>query len=246
MQAKQQYELDALHRVKSFLDTNTGALGAVNGTPARASFDGVLTTLVDHVAVQDSAEKNATSRTKAKDVQREVLRLQHMQPIAAIARTRLADMPAIVDLRLPDRSVSDGRLVSAGHGMVKAATPYKQVFIDAMVPSDFLEALQSAADSLRQAVTARDMSRVELHQATTGVQNELVRARAVVRILNAFVVQALKDQPELLAGWVMAKRVVAKPGVPRGTVKVPAVATPAAPAPVASAPAAPEEVHPSA
>ena len=221
MEHDQQSDLSAMHRTKWFLDTNKAALKMTSQAPARATFDAILASLVDHVAVQHSAEANATSLTRQKDALREELRLQHMQPVAVIARAQLSGTTAIADLRIPDRRTKDGDLVAAGHGMVKAATPYKQLFLDAMLPADFIESLQAAADRFRDAITDRDGARVLLHQATDGVKRELTRARAVVRILNAFIVQDLKTEPSLLAGWVMAKRTTLKPGVPRGTVNTP-------------------------
>ena len=229
MKHDEQSDLDAMYRSKWFLDTNIGALSTTSKAPARAAFEEILSSLVEHVAVQHSAQTNALSLTQRKDVLKEELRLQHMQQVSVIARAQLAGTTAINELRLPDRRTKDGDLAAAAHGMAKAAAPYKQVFVEAMLPEDFLESLQAATDQFRQAITERDGSRVLLHSATDGVKRELRKARAVLKILNAFVIRDLKDQPSLLAGWVMAKRATLKPGVPRGTV-VGAPLPPAVPA----------------
>jgi hypothetical protein len=219
MQGVQQSRLDALRRVKAFLDENATALGNVNKSTSRAALDAVLASLEARAAVQDGATSQAASATQHKEDVREDLRLHHMQPIAAIARATLAHTPFISKLRLPRQNLKDSGLISAGTAMADVAAQYSDVFIAEQLPADFLAQLRTAVDTLKEAVVSRDSFQRSVTQATQGVDDEMLRASNVVKVLNSLVVKQLKGHGDLLAGWRRAKHPKAKPGVPRGTVR---------------------------
>lgn len=245
MTGTQKEELDALLRMQVFCVRNADALGTVAQSPSRTALDDAISALQGKAADQSATLMFATSQTKARDAAREDLRLHHMQPIAAIARAKLAGTPQIIDLRLPRKSVDDPTLVAAGMAMVGAAGLYTQVFIDQKMPADFLAQLQAAVDAVKGAIAARTDARQRFTQATRGVDEQVLNARSTARILNGLVVKQLKGQADLLATWKAAKRINAKPGVPQGTTKAPAPGTPAPPVapgtPITPAPAASPE-----
>ncbi|HVT41225.1 MAG TPA: hypothetical protein VHE78_19470 [Gemmatimonadaceae bacterium] len=233
MRAQQEARLTALQRIQGFLDANADALGTVNKATSRATLDQAVTALEQAAAKQGQAQTAATSRTKLKDALREDLRLQHMQPIAAIAKKKLGTTPLIVDMRLPAKRTSDLGLVAAGTAMANAAGQYTQPFLDQQLPQDFIAQLQSSVAALQQAVVARNVVLTQLKQATQAVVDELAIARTDVLVVNALVVKQLKGKTDLLAAWKQAKRVKAKPGVPTGSTKPPAAPPPVG-APVAA------------
>jgi hypothetical protein len=227
MKSRQEARLTALQRIQGFLDANADALGTVNKATSRGALDQAVTALEQAAAKQGEAQTTATSRTKLKDALREELRLQHMQPIAAIATKKLTTTPLIVDLRLPVRRISDAGLIAAGTAMANAAGQYTQTFLDQQLPKEFIAELQASVAALQQAVVARDLEVAQVRQATQGVVDKLTIASTDVHILNALVVKQLKGKTDLLAAWRQTKRVKAKPGVPTGTTRTPA-APPAA------------------
>ena len=238
MKQNQQSRRVALGAAQRFLTDHADALGSVPQSKAKGQLDLVLQQLDLHGADQQRAQAEVTSRTKEKSDQREALRLHHMQPIATIARAKLAETPAITDLRLPVASANDSTLVDAAHAMADAAAPYTQVFEAEMLPNTFLDDLRTAATAVKQAVGDRGASRGRLRAATKGVEDQLTRGNSVLRILNALVVKQLVGRPELLAEWQQAKHPRAKGGVPRGTVRTPSTNT-AASSPAPTAPTAP-------
>jgi hypothetical protein len=218
MNRKQQARLDALHRVQSFLDENAEALGDVNESTSRGALDDVLYALEERASTQGSAVVHAASATRLKHQLRNELRLYHMQPVAAIARSTLAHTPYITKMRLPPKDVNDSALIQAGYGMADAASQYREVFVAERLPVDFIEQLRASVEAVRKAAVTRDGFQVGHTQATQGVSDDLTRAHNVVAILNALVVKQLKGRDDLLAGWRRAKHARAKPGVPQGTV----------------------------
>jgi hypothetical protein len=240
MKGSQQARLTTLQRIQGFLDANADALGTVNKSTSRVALDQAVTALEQAGAKQGQAQTAATSRTKLKDALRQELRLQHMQPIAAIAKKKLGTTPLIVDLRLPRANLKDAALIMAGTAMANAAGQYTQTFLDQQLPKDFIAQLQASVTALQQAVVARDLELAQVKQATQGVVDELAIATTDVHVLNALVVKQLKGRTDLLAAWRQTKRVKAKPGVPTGTTKPPAIG----PAPVPTPPVTPPVATP--
>src|SRR5579862_212293 len=221
MNQRQEARLAALRRVQGFLDTNAADLGTVSKSTSRTDLDTAVAGLTAFGAQQELADATATSQTKAKDAAREDLRLQHMQPIAMIARKKLGNTPNIQDLALPRKSTSDEALVAKGLAMVSAAGQYTQTFIDQQMPADFIAQLQASIQSVQTAIAARAEAERQLVAATKGVTDQLAITHTDVKVLNALVVKQLKGRTDLLAAWKTTKRVRAKLGVATGSTTVP-------------------------
>jgi len=101
--------------------------------------------------------------------------------------------------------------------MATAAGLYRDVFIEQQLPATFLDDLRAAVAAVQTAIAARDDARLRHGAATQSVQDQIVWARSVVRILDSLVVKQLRDRTDLLSAWKTAKQVYAKPGVARGT-----------------------------
>jgi hypothetical protein len=227
--------LETLQAVQQFMDTNAAALGAVNQSRARATLDGIVTRLKGQRAVQHGAREQAVSRTDHLGELRDALRIEHMQPIATIAASKLAATPDIAKLRLPRGNVSTMRLVAAGEAMAAAAEQYKQVFLDEQLPQDFVEQLRAAAATVEQALVARTGSRAEQVQATEGTAALCARGATVVKVLNSLVLKQLTSASDpdqaLRRGWRFVKHLSPKKGgqgVPTATPAPNAVVTPVA------------------
>ena len=230
MTKSQRARLDSLLRIRQFLDANDAALGTVNKATSRTDLDQAVTQLEAFAADQSLRETELTGRTKVKKDARDELRLQHMQPIAAIAKKKLGSTPVIQDLKLPAKSVSDTTLVADGRAMSQAAAQYTQTFIDQTMPADFLAQLKASVQALQDAVAARALTQGLLKKATDGVKNQFTITHTDVKVLNSLVVKALKGQTSLQAMWKQMKRVKAVTGTP--TVPAPTPSTTTAPAEV--------------
>lgn len=233
MNKSQNARLTMLRRIQVFLDANTATLGTINKSTSRTDLDTAVKDLERFAAEQSRADTEATSRTKALRAAREELRLRHMQPIAAIARKKLTNTPAMQNLALPPKGISDGELMAKGRAMATAAAQYAQVFIDQQLPADFVEQIIAAVEAVRLAVDSRANAVLKANQATKGVKAELSLIQSDVKVLNALVVKQLRDRKDrdLLGAWTNAKRVRAKPGVAQGAVRPPGSTPAPSPAP---------------
>jgi len=239
MNRGQEARLTSLRRIQVFLDDNAAELGPINKSTSRADLDAAVTGLAKFTAQQAEAEKEMTGRTKEKVAAREELRLEHMQPIAAIARKKLGKTPAIQDLRLPAKNTSDETLVAEGTAMAAAAAKYLQIFLDQQLPKTFIAQLEASVKAVQKAITARSAAALKVNEATKGVKAQLSLTKSDVQVLNGLVVKQLRGNKGLLGAWSNAKRVYAKGGVATGTTRTPVVPpgpTPA-PAPVPPTPA---------
>jgi hypothetical protein len=221
----QKARLTALQRIQMYLNDNAAQLGSVSKSTSRTDLDTAVTGLVQYVAQQSKAETASLSAKSVKDEAREDLRLNHMQPIAAIAKKKLTGTPNIQKLALPHKNTNDIDLVGDGTAMAEAAAQYTQVFLDQQLPADFIAQLQAAVQAVQDAVNAQQSARLRVNDATKSVKAQLAITSTDVKVLNGLVTKQLKGQTGLLGAWKNAKRV-----------HIVAVANPATPAP-APAPA---------
>ena len=235
MQKGQAARLDAYRRIQNWLDTRSDALGTVNKSTSRTDLDAAVTKVESDDAQQKGAVTLMTSRTKQKLAAREDLRLNHMQPIAMIAKKKLGTTPDIADMQLPRKNVSDAALIGKGAAMALGAAKYPQVFTDQQLPANFIDELNASIEALKQAVASRETAQFQLNETTKALKDQFTITHTDVKVLNALVVKQLKGKTDLLAAWRIAKRIKLTPGVPVGT--TPPAAIPPAPTPPAPTPA---------
>jgi hypothetical protein len=233
MNKSQQARLTALQRIQVFKNANAAALGTISKSTSSTDLDTAVTALVQYVAQQALAEKQAISSKMVKDAAREDLRLNHLQAIAAIAKKKLTSTPDMQAFQLPHKNTSDINLIGQGTAMATAAAQYVQVFLDQQLPADFIDQLKAAVQAVQDAVDAQAKAALAVNDATKGVKAQLSITSTDVKVLNGLVVKQLKSQPGLLASWKNAKRVHVV------AVQSPTAVAAPAPAPVAtSTPAA--------
>jgi hypothetical protein len=232
MEQGQQAQLDALRDAQRFLDTETTALAAVNTTSSRRALDDIVKELEACGALQVRAATDALNGTKKKDELREELREHQMQLLAEIARTKLSHSPLISRFRVPRKRVNDSTIISSATAMIDAAETVSENFTDDLGP-DFVAVYRAHIADFRDTLITRNHSQVLARQTTQAVDDGLVTARGILRILNRMVMREAKGSPALWVGWRAAMHVKVKGGVPQGTVReVPVVSiSPATPAP---------------
>lgn len=207
MQTRQGSMLQSLRNVEAFLEQHADVLANVMQTGARQKLADAVAALATHVADQTGNTIASRGATKAQYALRQVLVHDHMAPIARIAFAELPPTPAIAPLRMPARSIGAEKLAAAAYGMAQAAEPHAAVFVSAGLPVDFLAQLTGATDAMLQSIGDRARNSSNRRTATKGLQAKLSAGRKIVRVLDAFVRTALKDDPALVAGWLTAKRV---------------------------------------
>ena len=241
MQTRQGNVLQALRGVQEFLDEHAAKLGVIVNSGARKKLDAQVEALNLHVLTQSQSDLTSQGATQKQNALRHTVLHDHMAPIARIARAELPDTPEVEPLRMPQERLSTERLYATAIGMAKAAELHVDVFVSAGLAEDFVERLRAAADLMRSKIDLRTKSRGIRRGATQGV-DELIRAALnTVRILDAFVRSALRNDPALLANWTLVRRPPTKPGKPAGSGSEPtppAPSSPAAPPPPPLKPAA--------
>lgn len=199
--------LRSLHSVQGFLNENADKLGGVLSTGSRAMLDSAIAELEEHAAMQDGRTRMERGAVAIQRARRQALIRDHMAPIDRIARLLLADVPDLVALRLPRGRPTVERLVALADGMAEAAEPHAEVFIRTGRKPTFITDLRAAADALLQALQDRYVNRSKVRMATSGLQTGMSRARKLVNVLDTLVRSELANDPDLLAGWNLARRV---------------------------------------
>ena len=199
--------LRSLHSVQGFLNENADKLGGVISTGSRAMLDSAIAELEEHAATQDGRARMERGAVAIQRARRQALLRDHMAPIDRIARLLLPDLPDLVALRLPKGHPSVERLVALAGGMAEAAEPHAAAFIRTGRKPTFIADLRAAADALLHALQDRYVSRSKVRMATSALQTGMSHARKVVNVLDALMRSELANDPDLLAGWNLARHV---------------------------------------
>jgi hypothetical protein len=207
MQTAQGSMLVSLRGVEAFLEQNAAALADVVNTGARKKLTDAIAALSTYTSDQTGNVLVSKGSTKNQRSLRQALMRDHMAPIARIAKGELPQTPQIEPLRMPRGRPTSPKLAAAADGMAKAAAPYASVFTDAGRPVDFIARLNKATEALLVSLGEHANLRGNRKVATAGVKAKLSAGRHSVRVIDAYVQSALKDDPILLAGWNSVRRV---------------------------------------
>jgi len=140
-----------------------------------------------------------------------------MGPIAKFARAELSGVPNFAALTPAVRNLEGDRLVIAARELARAAAPYATQLEAGHFPADCLAQLGAAADAVEASIKARSAQTLQRVNATQDVETAVNRGRAIVMRLDARISRLIAHDPALVEEWRVAKRVVKKPGVPRGS-----------------------------
>jgi hypothetical protein len=202
-------------RIQTFLDANDSLFSSINTSATRAELDTVVNALGNDSGLQATGRTTAQGESANQRTLRLALRLNHMRPIASIAKLRLRTVPNFAALTLPSPRLTGKSLVAHATGMGGAAKPYEKVFVDGGLPADFLTRLSAATAAVETSVVTRATARGQQSQATGSLKQLEIRGRRVFRALNDLVVPILSGDVAhggLLAEWTRARRVALKPG----------------------------------
>jgi len=209
MQRKDHRLFEALDRVDEFLDQNREVLGAVIPASAQENFRTSRTQLVDYLKAQDAFRRSTHTTVVAKRVLREELIRTHMIPLSIVSRTLRTTLEDVNAFRVPARTRPFAAFVVAGYGMADAAKQNEPALLAGGLASGFIDKLIAATDALRDAVNATSETNARRVEATAGLRKAGRIGRDAIRVLNALVRAAVKDDNTLLDRWTNISRVAA-------------------------------------
>ena len=198
--------LSALQRVQEFLQQHPTLNAPDLGEQVR-ELDDVVRQLLAESVDQAKGLRFASVHVKSAASLRSTLYLDHMKPLAQVAR-EIFDVSGLDRaFRLTRPPSSDQALLAAAGAMVVAAEQQKEMFLKRGLPADFIEQLASAADAVAGVRSARVEARRQHIAATAAVKALLRQGRKAVRLLNAILAPKLAKDPVLAAAWNSARRV---------------------------------------
>jgi hypothetical protein len=225
MNSHQERVLQSFRRVQGWFAANPQfvAKDGPASVPALAAqveaLNGVVQRLTDHGEEQRTQLSQSLLVSKDEiERRREVLSI-HMAPIAKVARALRGTIPGIGVLTIPKKRLQTAALVSEAKSMARQAEIYKEVFVEHALPTDFIEQLRAAAQSLKASLDARGLARAARKSSTRGVESELVLGRRIVDIIDATMTRVLRNQPAKQTEWQAVKRVTVKGSGVRGGVQ---------------------------
>jgi hypothetical protein len=145
------------------------------------------------------------------------LRKEHLLPIASFARAKLRGTPDYATLTRSTIRLKGPALVRAARAVAAAGQPYADALTSGGFPADTLAQLVAAADKLEATIDGKGKLRVRRSGATTGISEATKRGWEAVKVLSAVIERQFAKDKTFLSAWKSAKRVVAKPGFPRGS-----------------------------
>jgi len=216
MNKRQEAAVRRFGTVQIFLDRHEDTFATLNKGSARAEFDALVRDIARHAVTQAIAETRGEGLTAQLRVVRDDLRLIHLQPIAAVARSRVADTPAFSGLTLPHKSASDDTLDAAATRAVAILRDESSIFFEQCFAEDFVEQLEDAAATLRSVRADVRENRLELVHATREIAVLVKHGGALIRLFDALIPRLARGNRELVAGWRLASATKQALGRPRG------------------------------
>jgi hypothetical protein len=212
MKQRQGSILETLRRVQEFLDANNIILGNINQGDARTRIDEAVTQLTSAVVDQEAGKVNARGETAKQRTLRLALRLNHMRPIAAVAKAYLGDVPELTKLRMPSDNLSSVALVAWARSMADAASMHTPVMVSAGLKPDFAEQLLGAAKEVEDSHAIRVASVVRSVGGTGAISAQEKRGVKSLRVIDALVTPAIAHNAVLMSQWRSVKKITKKHG----------------------------------
>jgi hypothetical protein len=181
-------------------------LATVSQAGAYRELGECLARVRDHAVGQVSGTIAGQSATQAARAARRSLMEQHMTPVARIADMLLERRVEATGLRMPTSYLASQQLIAYARGMAATAKRFKDDFVEAGLPTDFLEQMEESIQHFGDVSIQRKQHHAQRGGATHGVRVELSRARKLLKVMDAFVTREVRDDQALMAEWKVVKR----------------------------------------
>lgn len=199
--------LQSLRAVHAFIASHAVQLRTVTEAGSYHDLGEILARLDGHTVTQASTGFTARASTWNQRTLRKALETHHMRPIARVADVIGVTQTQVGVIRMPTTRLSSGQLVGYAQGMATAAAKFRDDFVRAGLPADFVEQLNAAVERLHVELSSRKNEKASGGASTIMVARNLRVGRKLVRALDSFVLLAAGDDAELMAAWKLAKRV---------------------------------------
>jgi len=207
MLSRQNVVLQALLRAQRFLEENAAALSSfVDIATARKRLEDLIAAFTTQAEDQNASDRQVKGENAKQRQLREQLATDLMRPIAEIARRNLRSTPEFMSLKMP-RHVTGAKYLAEAAGMLHAATIRKDTLIERGMPADFLEQFQSGLAQLKQSESDRGQSRAQRMGATKGLRSHEQDGRSILKVLDALVRRAFRDNATALGEWEGARAI---------------------------------------
>ena len=214
MDRKQKGTLEWLRNVQGFLERRHITMDGAAIAPAKQQLDELLAVLTAQAVNQGGADSQARTQTEETRRLRQQLLVRHVRRVVRAADiikfTEVEAEGTFPTFAIPRQSLDDERLASSAAVMADLAEPHAEQFVARGLSSDFVSRLRTAATAL---VASRKQHGRYISQragATQGVHDSDVRARRIIKLLDAFVRPEVESDPVIAAEW---KAAVKKPVV---------------------------------
>jgi hypothetical protein len=212
VQARQQRILYAFRRVVTFVDERPRLTNAANNEAAALTaqvnaLKGVISRADASEVAQLTLTAAATRAATDEPTLRKTLIDHHLRSVVNVARGIRGTVPGIGTLTMPNTNARSARLIAEATAFAHQAEVYASVLIEHGLPSEFVQQLHAAIQSLRASIDARGGARSNLRGATHNVGREIALGRRIVSVLDGVVPRLLRDQPDEVAVWRAAKRI---------------------------------------
>jgi hypothetical protein len=199
-----------LRAARQFLDKYTERLDGVVKSGSRRQLDKAISDLEGLALSQATGGTMVSGKEKIAQLRAELVE-KHMVPIARIASVDLPAKPELAPLKLLPGKPTPEKLVAAARAMGATAEPFAQIFIDAGMPTTFLDELETSAATLADFAARRKGKRAEGIQATKGIRATVSQGARIMSALDGLVGKSLDRRSAadklILTEWKSVKRV---------------------------------------
>lgn len=208
MNALENRQLEMFARVRDF-----GAARAADfpaGTLGQELFSAlaqVIPNLEAHATRQTSERNEAKKSTASKAAVRTAL-LTSLTALRRTARVMAIEQPGLEkSFRVPTR-MTDTMLLTTARALAAQATPLNAALTRHELPAGFLTTLQTQITALEETITQRSEARSAQVTATASIGQSIEQGTTVVQRLDALVRNKYATEPQTLAAWEAARRVM--------------------------------------
>ena len=207
MNTPEREAFEVVQRVQEFLDAQVAKLAETIPASLRARIDQVVRRLSEQQAEQTLATAMAAAETAKKNEYRLDVYIRFLRPIGRIAVIVFDDSRELRSLVMSAASMRQPRFLERAALVADVASTYPKVFVGHGMKADFIDQLRALLDQIRSAGDSHDHYMGRQVAATASLESAAKYARDIVRLLDALLTPALKNDPALLADWAASKRI---------------------------------------
>lgn len=119
------------------------------------------------------------------------------------------------NFKVPAERTPAAKVAAAGERMAKAAKPHRKLFVEVGLSKDFVTRLATDSKALSERAAKSSEGKRLLSVATAEIPRQIRAGRQAISILDALLMEPIRNKEFNAAGWRTSKRVRARKGRPR-------------------------------